>query len=174
MKEWRKKDEELTEICLETNADVKKLEATVAQLKEELEQKYPGSENVSGVDKLGKCDFTAIIKQQSDKFLQGTRQWLFDELNSWFANKHSDSTVMIVTAGPGFGKSVFSAEVCRMYAELKQLAACHFCQYNKSDYRNPLMIIQSLASHMCLNVKGFKEKLQNQLKRSHSRETMKN
>ena len=172
LKQWRKKDEELTEICLETNADVKKLKATVAQLKEELEQKYPGSANVSDVDKLGKCDFSATIKQLSTKFLRGTRQWLFDELNSWFTDKHSDSTVMIVTAGPGVGKSVFSAEVCRMYAELKQLAACHFCQYNKSDYRNPLMLIESLASHMCLNVKGFKEKLQDQLKRSHSRETI--
>ena len=172
LKEWRKKDEELTEICLEINADVKKLEATVAKLQQELEQKYPDRENVSDVDNLGNCDFTATIKQLSNKFLPGTRQWLFDKLNSWFTDKHSDSTVMIVTAGPGVGKSVFSAKVCRMYAELELLAACHFCQYNKSDYRNPLIIIQSLASHMCLNVKGFKEKLENQLKRSHSRETI--
>ena len=172
LKEWRKKDDELTEICLETNADVKKLQATVAKLQQKLEQKCLETEKVSDVDKLGKCDFTATIKQLNTKFSPGTRQWLFDELNSWFTDKHSDSTVMIVTAGPGVGKSVFSAEVCRMYAEHKQLAACHFCQYNKSDYRNPLMIIESLASHVCLNVKGFKEKLQNQLKRSHSRETI--
>ena len=163
LKEWREREIELNNAVEKLNDRVDEIEVKVAKFE---------SENVSDVDKLGKCDFTAIIKQQSNKFLPGTRQWIFEELNSWFSDKHSVSTVMIVTADPGFGKSVFSAEVCRMFAELEQLAACHFCQYNKSDYRNPLMIIESLASHMCLNVKGFKEKLQDQLKRSHSRETI--
>ncbi|CAB4027318.1 E3 ubiquitin- ligase DZIP3, partial [Paramuricea clavata] len=123
--------------------------------------------------KLGKCDFSGIRRSLNNKFLPGTRQWLFDELSSWFTDKNSDSTVMILTAGPGVGKSVFAAEVCRMYAEQGQLAACHFCQYDTSaDYRDPRMIIESLANIMRDNVNGFKAKLDDQLQRRHSSKTL--
>jgi WD40 repeat protein len=156
----------------EMNADLKETIAKFKNFQEEREQKSRESEKESVVNKLGKCDFSGIRRSLNDKFLPGTRQWLFDKLSSWFTNENSDSTVMILTAGPGVGKSVLAAEVCRMYAEQGQLAACHFCQYNKSDYRNPRMIIESLASNMCESVKGFKAKLHDQLQRSHSRETL--
>ena len=170
LKEWYEKEVELKEINLDTNADVKEVLTKVAKLEEELQKKSCGSENNSELDKLGKCNFTGKIESLNEKFLSGTRQWLFDELSNWFTNKDSNSRVMILTAGPGVGKSVFAAEVCKMYAG--QLAACHFCQYNQSDYRNPRMIIESLASIMCDNVPGFKAKLNDQLKRSHSKEAL--
>ena len=170
LKEWYEKEMELKEINLDTNADVKEVLTKVTKLEEKLQKKSCGSENISAVDKLGKCDFTGKIESLNGKFLPGTRQWLFDELSDWFTNKDSNSRVMILTGGPGVGKSVFAAEVCKMYA--RQLAACHFCQYNQSDYRNPRMIIESLASIMCDNVPGFKEKLNDQLKRSHSKEAL--
>ena len=170
LKEWYEKEVELKEINLDTNADVKELLTKFAKLEEELQRKSCGSENISEVDKLGKCNFTGKIESLNEKFLPGTRQWLFDELSNWFINKDYHSRVMILTAGPGVGKSVFAAEVCKMYAG--QLAACHFCQYNQSDYRNPRMIIESLASIMCDNVPDFKAKLNDQLKRSHSKETL--
>jgi WD40 repeat protein len=160
--EWCKSEADM-------NADVKEI---LAIIKEERAQKSRESENVPVVHKLGKCDFSGIRRSFNNKFLPGTRQWLFDELNAWFTDRNSDSTVMILTAGPGVGKSVFAAEVCRIYAGKGQLAACHFCQYNKSDYSNPRMIIESLASNMCENVKFFKAKLDEQLQRSHSRETL--
>jgi WD40 repeat protein len=156
----------------EMNADLKETIAKFKNFQEEREQKSRESEKESVVNKLGKCDFSGVRRSLNNKFLPGTRQWLFDKLSSWLTDKNSDSTVMILTAGPGVGKSVFAAEVCRMYAEQGQLAACHFCQYNKSDYRNPRMIIESLASNMCESVKGFKAKLHDQLQRSHSRETL--
>jgi hypothetical protein len=156
----------------EINADLKETVANLKNFQEELQQKSRESENVSVVNKLGKCDFSGIRRSLNNKFLLGTRQWLFDELNAWFADKNYVSTVMILTAGPGVGKSVFAAEVCRMYAEQGQLAACHFCQYKKSDYSNPRMIIESLSSNMCDNVKGFKATLDEQLQRSHSKGTL--
>jgi WD40 repeat protein len=162
LEDWCKREAEI-------NADIKE---TLAIFKEELERKSRESENVSSVNNLGKCDFSGIRRSLNNKFLPGTRQWLFEELSSWFTDNNSNSNVMILTAGPGVGKSVFAAEVCRMYAEQGQLAACHFCLYKKSDYSNSRMIIESLASNMCDNVKGFKAKLDDQLKRSHSRETL--
>ena len=162
LEDWCKREAEI-------NADIKE---TLAIFKEELERKSRESENVSSVNNLGKCDFSGIRRSLNNKFLPGTRQWIFEELSSWFTDNNSNSNVMILTAGPGVGKSVFAAEVCRMYAEQGQLAACHFCLYKKSDYSNSRMIIESLASNMCDNVKGFKAKLDDQLKRSHSRETL--
>ena len=145
----------------------------IKQIQQTLEQQSGESKKVSEVDKLCKCDFSGTIKSLNKMFLPGTRQWIFDELSTWFGDENSDSTVMILTAGPGVGKSVFAAEVCRTYSELGKLAAVHFCKYDKSsDYRNPRVIIESLASIMCDNVTGFRAKLDDQLQRNHSRETI--
>ena len=83
-----------------------------------------------------------------------------------------DSKVMIVTAGPGFGKSVLSAKVCELYKERGQLAAYHFCDFRNSDFRNPHRILQSLASQMCENVNEFRDKLTEVLHREHSRTSL--
>ena len=157
---------------VEMNAVLKEILAKVENLQEQLDQKSRESENVSVVNKLGKCDFSGIRRSLNKTFLPGTRQWLLDQFSDWFKDKNSNTNVMILTAGPGVGKSVFAAEVCRIYAGKGRLAACHFCQYNKSDYSSPRMIIESLASNMCENVKGFKAKLDDQLQRRHSKETL--
>ena len=86
-------------------------------------------------------------------------------LEEWFTDQ--ESRVLILTAGPGVGKSVFAGKVCQIYGKMGKLAACHFCKFNDSNLRNPLNMLQSLASQMCDNVKGFKEKLLEQLKRPH-------
>ena len=157
------------EDCVQRDAE---LVVAVKQIQQTLEQQSRASESVSEVNKLCKCNFSGTIKSLSKKFLPGTRQWLFDKLSTWFDDENSDSTVMILTAGPGVGKSVFAAEVCRKYSELGKLAAAHFCEYKKSDYRNPRKVIESLASIMCDNLTGFKAKLDDQLQRNHSRETI--
>lgn len=120
---------------------------------------------------LAKCDFKGNIEDLAKSFYQGTRKWLFDELLQWFTKLH-DSRVMALTAGPGFGKSVFAAKVCELYQEKHELAACHFCRFNFSDYRCPMKMIQSLSSHLCQNVSGFQQKLIEQMKRPHSRDTL--
>ena len=165
LEDWFKREDELIKISLESNVVLKQIQQTI-------QQKSRESEKVSQVKKLCKCDFSGTIKDLNDKFLTGTRQWLFNKLEIWFDDENSDSTIMILTAGPGVGKSVFAAEVCRRYKALGKLAAVHFCKYNKSDYRNPRMIIQSLASIMCDNVTGFRANLDDKLQRNHSQETL--
>ena len=170
--DWVKQDAHLTEVALENKQMLLETNVAVKEIQQTLQQQSRGGRTVSEVDKLCKCDFSGTIKSLNKMFLPGTRQWLFDELNTWFADENSDSTVMILTAGPGVGKSVFAAKVCRTYSKLRKLAAVHFCKYNKSDYRNPRRIIESLASIMCDNVEGFKSKLDDQLQRNHSQETI--
>ena len=116
---------------------------------------------------MAKFNFTGKIERLCNKFQRGTRKWFFDKLSSWFDNE--ESRVMILTAGPGVGKSVLSAKVCELYKERGQLAACHFCDFKKDESRNPHRILQSLASQMCDNIEGFCDKLTEVFRREHSR-----
>ena len=139
-------------------AEVKKLKGTVS------------SSNISSVDQLAKVDFKGKIDGLCEKFQVNTRQWFFNELSIWFADE--ESTVMILTAGPAMGKSVLSAKICQRYITRCQLAGCHFCDFKKSDCSNPLRILESLASQMCANVDGFRDKLDEILRRNHSRKSL--
>ena len=125
LKDWYKQDIELIklsqqhiQISQETNNTVKKILHGLVQ----------NSRENTVVDTLCKCEFKGILKKHCKMFLPGTRQWLFDQLNTWFTDDNSDSTVMVVTAGPGVGKSVFAAEVCRMYDEKKTAGSSSFLQ----------------------------------------------
>jgi ATP/maltotriose-dependent transcriptional regulator MalT len=72
---------------------------------------------------------------------------------------------MILTADAGFGKSTFAGQVCKEYKERDQLKACHFFKSTISAYSDPRKMLESLASQLCENVSGFKEKLAAQLQR---------
>ena len=126
--------------------------------------------NLSNIDKLAKFDFKGKIEVLSEKFLVGTRQWFFNKLSRWFSDK--ESKVMILTAGPGIGKSVLAAKVCELYKQSGQLAGCHFCDYRKTNCAKPSSILQSLASQMCDNVVGFRDKLTEILQREHSQDSL--
>ncbi|XP_046857929.1 uncharacterized protein LOC124451359 [Xenia sp. Carnegie-2017] len=180
LKEWYKKEEQLIDVTEEIKQDVKVLNRNVVEMATKVTNI---SEDVAGVkkilqdktylvvEKLGKCKFDGLIKDLNKKYLEGTRQWLFEKLDTWFNDKSEDaSNVMILIAGPGVGKSVFAAEVCRRYSEKKKLAACHFCRYNRSDERNPGMLLESLACSMCDTILDFKSKLNEELQRNHSYE----
>ena len=119
---------------------------------------------------VDKFNSTGKIERLCNKFQRGTRKWFLDKLSSWFDDEQS--RVMILTAGPGVGKSVLSAKVCELYKERHQLAACHFCDFTISDSRNPHRILQSLASQMCDNIEGFRDKLTEVFRREHSRDSL--
>ena len=165
LKEWK----ELEDILLEKMKD---FETKMVDVKAEI-KKLKGplrSSNISNVDQHPKLDFKGKIDCLCKKFQVNTRQWFFDELSRWFADE--ESRVMILTAGPGMGKSVLSAMVCQQYRQRGQLAGCHFCDFRKSNSGNPLTILESLASQMCDNVYGFCEKLDGILRRYHFRESL--
>ncbi|XP_028416519.1 uncharacterized protein LOC114540594 [Dendronephthya gigantea] len=123
--------------------------------------------------KLAKHNFKGKIKKKVNFFLPGTREWLLEKVNEWFQKCDSDSRIKLITAGPGFGKSVFAAKICEDFKKNGTLAACHFCDFSDSNLRDPMMMLQSLASQMCENVPGFKEMLLDQLKRPYQVQNLK-
>ena len=158
LKEWKKLEDDLISIISDLQKEFTHLRTVVENI------------NFSKIDELAKFDFTGKIVNFCKEFQDGTRQWFFDKLATWFRDK--ESSVMILTAGPGVGKSVLSAKLCELYEESGELAACHFCDFRTADYRDPHRILESLASQMCHNVDGFREKLIQCLRRKHSRESL--
>ncbi|XP_028412219.1 uncharacterized protein LOC114535045 [Dendronephthya gigantea] len=122
---------------------------------------------------LAKNNFRAEIKSKVKFFQAETRDWLLKQVDEWFHKSDSDSRILLVVAGPGFGKSVFAAKICENFGKNGKLAACHFCDLSESNLRDPKMMLQSLASQMCENVPDFKEKLLDQLKRPHHVQSLK-
>ena len=162
LKEWKELEDDRLSKFSDLERGVLNVENEVLELRRIVENAVPLQ-----VNELAKFDFTGKIDGLCKKFQDGTRQWFFNRLSSWFDDE--ESRVMILTAGPGVGKSVLSAKVCELYKQRGQLAACHFCDFINSDSRNPHRILQSLASQMCHNVDGFCDKLTEGLRREHSR-----
>jgi hypothetical protein len=165
LKEWKELEDDLLSKLKDLERGVLNVENEVLELRRIVENVVP-----SQVDQLAKFDFTGKIDRLCKKFQNGTREWFFDKLSSWLDDK--ESRVMILTAGPGAGKSVLSAKVCELYKQRGQLAGYHFCDFRNLDSRNPHKILQSLASQMCDNVAGFRGKLTEALRRDHSRELL--
>ena len=141
--------------------EMKNIREEFTKLQESVENPHS-----SKVEHLAKFNFTGKVDELCKKFQEGTRRWFFEELSTWFNSE--ESRVMIQTAGPGVGKSVFCAKVCELYKKEGRLVAYQFCDYRNLDYKNPSRIIQSLASQMCDSIDGFRDELIKVLRREHS------
>ncbi|XP_028403492.1 uncharacterized protein LOC114526168 isoform X3 [Dendronephthya gigantea] len=158
LKEWKQQEDDFM-------SKLSDVESKVVKLTKKVENVHP-----SHVEQLAKFNFAGKIRDLSRKFQDGTRKWWFDKLLPWFWSE--ESRVLILTAGPGVGKSVLSAKLSAVFRERGQLAAHHFCDFRNSDFNNPQRILQSLASQMCDNVEGFRDKLTEILRRDHSRDSL--
>ena len=173
LQDWKLHEEESLIMLEGLNKNVKSLESSLNRLTQISEENRDVEINRSKekdedlLQKLAKHNFKSKIRSKVEFFLPGTREWLLKKVNEWFTGNEHKSRVLLLTAGPGFGKSVFSARICEDFKKKRTLAGCHFCDFSDSNLRNPMMMLQSLASQMCENVVGFKEKLLDQLKRPH-------
>ena len=174
LKNWQLHEEELLVMLEGLNNNFKSMESSIlnrlTEISEEnrdVEMNRSKEKDEALLRKLAKHNFKSKISSKVKFFLPGTREWLLREVDEWFTGNEHESRVLLLTAGPGFGKSVFSARICEDFKKKKTLAGCHFCDCSDSNLRNPMMMLQSLASQMCENVGGFKEKLLDQLKRPH-------
>ena len=144
----------------------------IAKMQIESERLQQANREDDPSQKLAKHNFTSKIRHKVKSFHPGTRGWLLKKLEQWFTTD-DESRALLLTAGPGFGKSVFAAKVCELFKEKGKFAACHFCDFSNSNLNDPMLMLESLASQMCENVPGFKEKLLNQLRRSHKIQNLK-
>ena len=111
------------------------------------------------LDKLIKCDFKVEVEGYCERFLDGTRQWIFEKVKNWFDDPISEHRALVISGVAGVGKSVVSAVICREWKKSEQLAGCHFCQHSNARYSKPQIMLQSLACHVSDVVPQYKKAL---------------
>ena len=115
---------------------------------------------------LTKSEFNGDIECYAERFQEGTREWVFDRVQSWLDDRSSQNRVMVISGNAGMGKSVISAVICKRMQEAGRLSGSHFCQYNNVRYCKPQLMIQSLACHFSHALPEYKQALLEQLSRN--------
>ena len=128
--------------------------------------KAEGGINV--LHKLEMCDFTADIEYHASsvRFQDGTRDWVFNDVEDWLADRQSQHKVMAIMGDAGMGKTVAAAAICKRMQGAGKVAASHFFQHNFPRYRNPKLALQSLAFQLSCNLPGYKEALVKRISRN--------
>ena len=115
---------------------------------------------------LAKSEFKGDIEYLVGRYQEGTREWVFNEVENWLDNRNSKNRVMVISSNAGMGKSVISAVICKRMQEAGRLSGCHFCQHNNARYRNPQLMLQSLSCHLYHALPEYKQALVKQLSRN--------
>ena len=116
--------------------------------------------------KLAKSEFIKDIEYYIERFQGGPREWVFNRVENWLDDRSSENRVMVISGNAGMGKSVIAAVICKRMQEVGRLSGSHFCQHNNVRYRNPQLMLQSLACHLSHALPKYKEALVEQLSKN--------
>ena len=103
------------------------------------------------------CDFEKEMQLLLERYTEGTREWVFQQVSTWLNDAASDNRAFIISGQAGMGKSIIAAVTCKRFPE--KFAGCHFFQYNNSRYNNPKFLLQSLAWQLCNVLPEYKQNL---------------
>ena len=130
------------------------------------EKRSKGNEDEALLRKLAKVNTERIIQYHSGKYQEGTRLRIFDKIKLWLDDLTSENRVMVISGDAGMGKSVISAVVCQRMRNAGRLWGSHFCQHNKARFRNPTIMLQSLAYQLSELLPQYKRELVKALSRN--------
>ena len=147
--EWRENEMELGS---KLDAGFEKLSKDIESLK----QVKPSTGDILS-NSLHWCDFEKEIQLLLEKYTEGTRLWVFEQVSTWLKHAASDNRAFIISGQAGMGKSMIAAVTCKRFP--KHFAGCHFFQYNDSRYNNPKFLLQSLAWQLCNVLPEYKQNL---------------
>ena len=106
---------------------------------------------------LVQFNFQTEIDFFNGKCTTGSREWVLEQVLTWFNETTSENRAFVISDVAGMGKSVIAAVICKRFAE--HVGASHFFKYNNSQYNNPNFFLQSLAWHLCKVIPAYKEAL---------------
>ena len=139
-----------------------KIQEEVLEVKksiEDLNQRGQANRTEEILNVLAKSEFKGDIEFHVSRFQEGTREWIFKKIEGWLDDRSSPNRVMVINGNAGMGKSVISAVTCKRMQEAGRLLGSHFCQHNNSRYRNPQLMLQSLACNLAQTLPEYKEAL---------------
>ena len=102
-------------------------------------------------------NFERDIELYCEKYTPGTREWVFDQVLTWFKDETSTNRAFVISGVAGMGKSIIAAVICKRFVE--HVGASHFFQYNNSQYNNPHFFLQSLARQLCRVLPSYQDAL---------------
>ena len=124
------------------------------------------AEEDKALRKLAQVNTDRVIQYHSGKYLEETRLLIFEKIRLWLDDLTSENRVMVISGDAGMGKSVIAAVVCQRMQHSGRLSGSHFCQHNKERYRNPKVMLQSLACQLCGVLPEYKSELVKKLSRN--------
>ena len=130
------------------------------------EERRDKAKEDEALKKLAKVNTEGVIQYHSGKYQEGTRLHIFEKIKLWLDDLSSENRVMVISGDAGMGKSVIAAVVCQRMQHAGRLSGSHFCQHNKERYRNPKVMLQSLACQLCDVLPEYKSELVKKLSRN--------
>ena len=160
-----KTQQSVDEVC----QSVKEVEVGLKEIKERVDSLRFGQDKDRSDEvlrSLTMSEFRGDIEYYVERFQEGTREWVFDRVQSWLDDRSSQNRVMVISGNAGMGKSVISAVICKRMQEATRLSGSHFCQYKNVRFSKPQLMIQSLACHLSHALPEYKQVLVKQLSRN--------
>ncbi len=169
--QFQTKTQEIVKAVAKTQEEhFEAVEAGLQEIKQTVGSLQAGRDTESEADevlrKFTKSEFKGDIEYHVGRFQEDTREWVFNKVQNWLDDRTSENRVMVISANAGMGKSVISAIICKRMQEAGRLSGSHFCQHNNARYRNPQLMLQSLACHLCHALPEYKQALVEQLSRN--------
>ena len=160
--EWADSEEDIKTQLKDIRHSQAKIQE-VLQLKEDRRNEDKENEVLK---KLAVVDTKKVIRNYLDKYQEGTRMSVLEKVSLWLNDRPSENRAIVITGNAGMGKSMIAAVVCRTMDQAGRLAGSHFCQHNKERYRNPKIMLQSLAYQLSEFLPQYKRELVKALSRN--------
>ena len=100
--------------------------------------------------------FDADIKFFAERHDPRTRQWFFDDFNTWFHNP-GNTRAYVLLGDPGVGKSVIAGALAQRMRETGQLGAAYFCRHNDGTRNDPRYLLGTVAHQLSACNDEYKE-----------------
>ena len=100
--------------------------------------------------------FDADIKFFAERHDPCTRQWFFDDFNTWFHNP-GNTRAYVLLGDPGVGKSVIAGALAQRMRETGQLGAAYFCRHNDGTRNDPRYLLGTVAHQLSACNDEYKE-----------------
>ena len=130
------------------------------------EERRDKAEEDEALRKLAQVNTEGVILEHSGKYQEQTRLLIFKKIGLWLDDLTSENRLIVISGDAGMGKSVIAAIVCQRMQQAGRLSGSHFCQHNKERYRNPKVMLQSLACQLCDVLPEYKSELVKKLSRN--------
>ena len=101
--------------------------------------------------------FDAELGDYGSRFVDGTRGWVFDDLERW-RRSATGSRCRVLLGGPGFGKTAIVARLCATRRDF--VLGVHLCRHNDAQKRDPKRMVRGLAYQIAQALPSYRARLE--------------